>query len=375
MRIGVISGIFHPEPGGPPTYLYYLLPELQAAGHEVRVVAFGEDNSFNYGYPVVKISRRESRRLWQFMKQGFALLRWSETLFVMGYVLPLLIFRPFYRGHIVAKVVSDFSWEYADRNGLTSLDVNAYQSARLPLKLSLVRAVYRQAVRQADEIIVPSEHVARLVRGWGISPERVHIIYNAIPDTDLATHSRQSLRRELGLPLDAYLLVSVARLTPVKGVDVAIQAMAQLPSCQFIIVGDGPQRQELEQMANDCAPGRVRFVGQQPHDMTLKYIRAADVFVLSSRTEGLSHVLLEALSVDTPVVATRVGGNPEILTDGLNGLLVPSESPSELAVAVERLRTDAAFTARLVDEGRKRSADFSWSNTVNRTTAILLQGK
>jgi glycosyltransferase involved in cell wall biosynthesis len=113
------------------------------------------------------------------------------------------------------------------------------------------------------------------------------------------------------------------------------------------------------------------FVGRQEHEAVLRYVRAADVFVLSSRTEGLSHVLLETLSVGTPAVATRVGGNPEVLTDDVNGLLIPSEDPAALAAAIQRLITDPALAARLAEAGRVRSADFSWDATVSQTLTVI----
>ncbi len=371
MRLGVLTGTFHPESGGVSTYLYHLLPLLQASGHEVRVVTYGDAPPSDYGYSVRRISRTTGRlgRFLRFIVQGVRLARWSDTLFVPGYLFPLLIIRLFWRGRVVAKIVSDHSWEFADRNTLTTLDVNTFQTAPLPWKLRLYRALYLRAARAPDAIIVPSEHVARLVRGWGVPPQRVHVIYNAIPDPGLIGIERAALRHELGLP-PAYLLVSVARLTPVKGVDVALEALKLLPDCVFVVVGDGEQQDELEKRA---PRGRVHFVGRKPHDVTLRFIRAADVFVLSSRTEGLSHVLLEALAVGTPAVATRVGGNPEILTHEVDGLLVPSEDPAALATAIERYRADPGFAARVAAAARVRSAAFSWDHLVERTVSVLLR--
>lgn len=372
MKIGIISGTFHPDTGGLATYLYHLLPILQAQGHEIRVVTFGEPYPQDYGYPVVRQSRRLPlpRRLFNLTGDILKLGRWSDVLFVNGYVLPLPFIRPFYRKRIVAKIVSDFSWEYADRNQLTTLDVVTFQQAKLPLKLALIRFVYRRIVRFAiDEVIVPSEHLARLVRGWGVKSDHIHVIHNAIPESGLYGTDRAMLRRELGLPQDKPLLVSIARLTPVKGVDVALRALALLPeNVHFVIVGEGEQQAELEALA---PPGRVHFVGRQEHSVTLRYLRAADIFVLSSHTEGLSHVLLEALSVGTAAVATQVGGNPEIVTDGVNGLLVPPNHPPMLAAAIQRLLDDAALAAKLTEAGHVRSADFSWATTVMRTESLL----
>jgi glycosyltransferase involved in cell wall biosynthesis len=373
VKIGILTGTFHPEPGGPPTYLLHLLPALQTRGHAVRVLTFGETQPDNYGYPVRRIPRRlpVPLRLLRYTAAAFGLMRWCDVLYVQGYALPLLLLRLFLRRRVVLKVVADYSWEAARRRGLTDLDVNAFQTARHPLRLRLLRALYHRAVRAADAVIVPSQHVAALVCGWRVPPERIHIITNAIPPHDLSQADRAGLRRDLNLPLDRPLLVSVGRLTPVKGVDVALRALAHLPDCAFVIVGSGEQQPELEQLAAPYG-ARVIFAGMQPHGQALRCIRAADVFVLSSHTEGLSHVLLEALSVGTPVVATAVGGNPEVLSDGQNGLLVPPDDPAALAAAVRRLLDDPALRHRLADAGLRRAADFGWDSTVQHTEAILL---
>lgn len=370
-KIGVISGTFHPDTGGPATYLYHLLPTLQQHGHEVRLLTYGDPDPEGYGYPVQRISRRQSlpRRLWHFTRAAWSLARWADVLYINGYVLPLPLIRPFYRRRIVIKIVGDLAWEYATRNGLTDLEELPFQKAALPPRLAILRWLYHRAVALSDQVIVPGEHLAGIVRGWGLAAEQVRVIYNGIPSSDLYNASRQALREELNLPIDAPLLVSVARLTPRKGVQVALQALHLLPEAvQMVVVGEGDQLAELQALA---PAGRVHFVGRQPHDLTLRYLRAADIFVLSSFTEGLAHVLLEALQVGTPIVATAVGGNPEVVSDGVTGLLVPAGDPSALAAAIERLYREPEFAARLADAGRIRSEDFRWETTVERTEALL----
>lgn len=373
MRILVITGTFHPEPGGPPTYLAGLLPALQARGHAVRVITYGEGPTEGYGYPVRRIPRVKfvPARLWMF---GWAVLRAArraEVLFVQDYPLPALPAYALFRRPLVVKVVSDFTWEYAQRHGLTRSNVLDFQHERHAWQIRLLRAVHHRALRLARAVIVPSEHIARLVRGWGIPAHRVHVIYNAIPASELASADRAQLRAELGLP-DGFLLVSVGRITPVKGIDTALEALESVPEAQLIVIGEGEQRPALEARAAELGIGeRVHWTGYQPHELVLRYIRAADAFVLSSHTEGLSHVLLEALSVGTPVVATAVGGNTEILTDNQSGLLVPPNDPAALAAAINRLASDQALRSRLAEGGRTRSADFNWEATVGRTEALL----
>jgi glycosyltransferase involved in cell wall biosynthesis len=372
VNIGILSGTFHPEVGGPPTYLHALLPDLIGRGHAVRVVCYGDASPHDYGYPVTRISRRAAvpLRLARYMRAALALAAWCDVLYVQGYVFPLLLLKPLFRKRTVTKVVGDFSWEYARRHRLTELDVTAFQSEPHPFKLRLLRAIYHAALRLSDAVIAPSDHIAGLVRAWGVPAGRVHVIHNAIPESDLRHTDRAALRRELGLPLDGPLLAWVGRLIDIKGPEVAVGALAHLPDATLVMVGEGGLRAGLEAQAA-AFPGRVIFTGAQDHDRVLRIMRAADVFVLSSYTEGLSHVLLESLAVGTPAVATRVGGNPEVLTDEVNGLLVPPGSSAALAAAVERLLTNAELNRRLTERALRRAADFSWSATVARTEMIL----
>lgn len=369
MRIGVLTGSFHPDPGGPSTYLRGLLPELIARGHPVELITYGKPtpDDAQYGYLVTRVAGGRLRKSWEFLRRAWALAARSDVLFVhTTAVLLLPLIRPRYKGRVVTKVVSDWAWEMADRRGWTDLGVEDFQTGPASRKVRLAKALHRRAVRMADIVIVPSRHVARLAEGWGVDPARIHIVYNAIPDPALADVPREDLRRELGLP-DGKLLVSVARLTPVKGVDVAIRALHMLPDAHLVVIGDGPERAALE----SASPrGRVTFTGQLSHEDVLRYLRAADIYVLSSRTEGLSHTLLEALAVGTPSVASRVGGNPEVITDGVDGLLVSPDNPDALAEAVRRL-DDPLFYAQIAVASIERSLAFRWDNEVTQTAAIL----
>lgn len=385
MKIRVLSGVFHPESGGFSTYLYHLLPLLVEQGHDVALLTFGEPQPYEYGYPVTRISREGTtlfQRVSRMIREAVRFSRDADVLLVLGYVQPLPLIRLArllarnQKPRIVLKIVGDYVWEYSYRNGLTRLDVVDFQKARLPLHWEIINRLYHFAVRQADEVFVPSEHLARLVRGWGMPPQNVHVIYNGIPDPKLYEVERAALRRELGLPVDAPLLVTISRLAPVKRIDVALEAMRLLPDdVHFAIVGEGNDRDSLEAMAESIMPGRAHFVGRQEHNMTLKYLRAADLFVLSSATEGLAHVLLEAQIVGTPAVATSVGGNPEVVIDGENGRLVPMENPQALAEAIRDLLGQPDLRQRYAEAGYARREMFLWDHTVQQTIDLLVKSR
>lgn len=377
LRIAVVTGTFHPEPGGPPTYLYHLLPELVARGHAIRVLTYGEaDAPTDYPYTVRRISRRQSipRRLVAFSRAAWELARWADVCFVQGYGLPLIPAQLRFRRPVVIKIVSDFAWEFARRHAWIApdVDVNTFQQMPLPWRVRLVRWQQTLTARLARAVIVPSAHVQRLVIGWGIAPEKVHLIYNAAPPERDLPPTREAARAALGLPEDRPLLLSVGRLTAVKGFDVAIRALADLPDAALIVIGDGEDADALETLADETGVvDRVIFCGRREHRDVLIAMRACDVFVLSSHTEGLSHVLLEALSAGKPAVATAVGGNPEVITHGESGLLVPPGDPAALAGAIRRVLDDPALAQRLGDGARVRSAAFAWEALVAQTESLL----
>jgi L-malate glycosyltransferase len=186
--------------------------------------------------------------------------------------------------------------------------------------------------------------------------DKVGVIHNGIDPGPLPTEGdRRRARRNLGLASDAFVVATVARLDPVKDLLTLLEAFAEVrrrtPRAQLLIVGDGPERARLEERArrSDLAAA-VRITGFRPDVRAL--LPAADAYVSSSISEGISITILEAMAAGVPVIATAVGGTPEILADG-SGVLVPSRSPAQIADAVlalahdERRRTSLAAAGRL----------------------------
>jgi len=172
-------------------------------------------------------------------------------------------------------------------------------------------------------------------------------------------------------------VVTVARLVPWKGVEGLIDAIAGMEKTglvtRLLVVGDGPQREYLEEYARTHAiEDRVLFTGRLPHDITLAYLKAADAFALNTGYEGFSHLLLEAQALGTPTVTTHVGGNPEIITHGKNGLLVPYKDTKALTKAITRALTDETFRRSAREIGKRKAAKFSKDRMVKETKEMLV---
>jgi glycosyltransferase involved in cell wall biosynthesis len=179
------------------------------------------------------------------------------------------------------------------------------------------------------------------------------------------------VRQLLGAQDGDLLVVAVGRLARVKGFEHLIEAAAHVQRVTVAIVGDGELRPELERLAQ-ASPARVLLAGPMPHDRIAEVMAAADVVVVPSVTDNRGRVdattstALEALASGRPLIATAVGGIPEVVRDGENGLLVPQKDPVALAAAIERLRGDSDLRQRLSGQAREFAVQrLSWDATID----------
>jgi glycosyltransferase involved in cell wall biosynthesis len=184
------------------------------------------------------------------------------------------------------------------------------------------------------------------------------VIANAVDDDAFAAADPAYRKKLLDLFASPPELVvgAAGRLSPEKGFDQLVAAAAQICTKQrnvgFAIFGEGPKRVELEgQIASHGLQGRVVLAGFR--DDAAKYLPHFDVGVLSSHTEGLPVILLELAAAGVPVVATTVGGIPEVITDGVSGILVPPGQPAKLAVEIERLLAEPRLRASFAESARE----------------------
>jgi glycosyltransferase involved in cell wall biosynthesis len=195
----------------------------------------------------------------------------------------------------------------------------------------------------------------------GFRGNRIEVIENGIHvDRYGPAADKAALKRTLSLDPGRRYIVHVARHHPVKDQPTLIRglaaAAADLPDVDLVLVGDGPLRHDLEDLARSLGVARrLKFVGIQSN--VPDWLAAADGFALTSVSEAASLTLLEAMATGLPVVVTAVGGNPEIVRDGVDGLHVPRGDAAALSAAFRRLFTDPALAARLGVAGRARALD------------------
>ena len=358
MKLLLATPLFPPEIGGPATYAEALVEGLPGRGVEVEVVKFSDVRHMpkflrHYAY---------YRRVLEAARSADVVLALDPV--STGYPAQWAARKagkPF-----VVKIVGDYAWEQGRQRFGISDDLDTFISRkRVPFPVWLLRKVETGAARFAARVIVPSEYLKRVVTSWGIAGEKIDIIPNAVPD--MAPGEVPSAVSALPRPL----VVTVGRLVPWKRVDGVIDAVAGVLGASLAIVGEGPERAALTERASEKLPGRALFTGALPHPDTLAVMKSADVLVLNSSYEGLSHLLIEALMLGTPVIATNVGGNPEVITDNEDGLLVSPKDPHALSNALARLLGDEALSTRLSLAAEASAKRFSTETMLAKTVALL----
>ncbi len=228
-----------------------------------------------------------------------------------------------------------------------------------------------------DAIIAISEGVRRALIQSGVSAGRIRVVPSGIDLSPYeAPFDRVELRRRLGIADDERIVLQVAALAPHKSqsdlLEAAAQALRTRPELRFWIAGEGALRSELEaQQKRLGLEQTVRLLGFR-EDVT-DLLRAADIFCVSSNLEGLGTSTLDAMAAGLPVVATRVGGIPEIVADGVSGILVAPRDPSGLAGAIVALAADPARRAAMGAAGRGRVQEFSADRTSEGTHRVYLE--
>jgi glycosyltransferase involved in cell wall biosynthesis len=246
-------------------------------------------------------------------------------------------------------------------------NVDVYERARDRWACRLVN-------RAADCVTAVAGGVAEHVhRTEGCPRDKIVVIPNGIDVRDVAA-AAGGATESLGIAADRQVMGTIARLVWYKGHEELLEATARVaraePRATLVVVGDGPLRRSLERRAHDLGlNGAARFLGSVPQAWRL--LPRFDIFVLPSRWEGMSNGLLEAMAAGRPIVATAVGGNPELITDGETGLLVPPQDPEALAAAMLRLIRDPALARRLGQAARRRvETDFTLEAMVRRLETL-----
>ncbi|MCB9897757.1 MAG: glycosyltransferase family 4 protein [Planctomycetes bacterium] len=377
MKILVTSPIFPPDLGGPATYVPSLATWLAKRGHDVTVVAFCSDPE-PQGWPFRVISIPRCWMPLRYWKDFVAVWRQAKDCDVM-YINEHLALHVALAGRLrgkpmVIRVCVDGTWEITHRLGWHDDTITDYQHRLYDWRVAFARKLQRLWWGWMKRIVAPSQFLKSIVEGYGVPPARTELIYNAYHGPEDFTRTRAECRDELGLPHDRVVLLSICRLMIWKGVDGLVRALTKLPDDHHLYVaGDGDELDSWTKLAEDLGVAeRVHFLGNVPHKTLMGWIRAADVFLLNSTYEGLSHTLLEVMWLGLPAAVSNVCGNPELIEDRVTGRSFDPQDVDAIVAAVRDLLDDPETTATYVARSKQKVSGFARDGLFARKEHLFL---
>ncbi len=371
MKILVVTGIFPPDHGGPASYVPAICQALLDRGHTVvGVVTLREGKApqaTGYSFPIFPVIRQQNKlvRVIKVVSLIYRLSKKADIVYVNGLALEsVLASKILSRKSMVIKVVGDLVWERA-QNCHHDIDLESFQRTNMGIRYEFLKKLQAWYTSKADTIITPSYYLAKIVASWGISSQRIAVVHNGIIVAQ---------QPQINYPAPDYDVIVVGRLIPLKKIDAVIRCCIT-NRWSLRIVGEGPERPLLESLVSKLNGKKfITFSGVVPQTEVITTIRSAKVFVLNSVHETFPHVILEAKEAGVPVVATKVGGIPEMVNNGVDGLLVPSGDQSALEQAINTFLTDECCREKVIEAGKKQIINqFSWKQVVNNTLALLIR--
>ncbi len=371
-----------------------LAKSLQEKGFEIKIVTYSDSDMVGDkelvpsspkdegGIKIYRVSRKQSRifryplYFWQMWKLA---ARWADVIYVtdtysVGYF-AYLIKKILHKKYIV-RFAGDSAWEASVANGWITDSIVDFQDKKYCGKIEDLKRRRKTVLVNADRVIVVSRFLAGIAQKIGVLPERIWTIYNSIDFLEAGENAEKTEEVKQYYGDGKKLVMTACRLAPWKGVDGIIKILPRLKEkvggISFLVLGDGPEMENLKRLAvARGAENDVHFLDRVEHDEILNYFRAADLFILNSNYEGLSHTLLEAMKAGVPVVTTNVGGNPEVIENEKEGLLVGYDNGDELLEAAVQILTDSELAGRLVKNAREKLKNFNWEKAVAETVAAI----
>ena len=246
-----------------------------------------------------------------------------------------------------------------------------------PLKTQMFILLEKYAARITDRIVALTKGEKEDYQFYKIASEDKIAVINSGVELgkikDLSLEERQNLKRQLGIPEKSFVVGTAGRLEPVKGPEFLMEAakdiLSNYPQTYFVFAGDGPLRKRLERKAYELGINtNMRFLGWR-NDVT-RVISIYDIFVFPSLNEGMGRVLVEAMALGKPVVASNVGGIPDLVTHGKTGFLVPPKNPGQLAKYIQILIEDEGKRKRLGQAGKEMALNFKKETMVEKIAEL-----
>ncbi|HPL95295.1 MAG TPA: glycosyltransferase family 4 protein [bacterium] len=378
-KIFIAAEIFPPAIGGPATYALELSNALQQHNFKVRILCYGRPDKtvLNPGIKINWVSNNWPLFIKYFLyfKKLFCFSLRYRTIYAMGPVasgLPAFLVKKITGKKLIVKVVGDYAWERAFNSGQTKFLLDDFLNQdKQSSKISYLQKIERLVCYSADLVITPSEYLKEVVKKWGITAEKIKVIYNAFfirPANPNLTPGQKTEKKK-------GLIVSIGRLVPWKGFNVLIKIMPDLlkrePNFNLKIFGDGPEKEKLYQLIKELNLNEKVTIEKLDHDELMRQLIVADMFVLNTGYEGLSHSILEAFAANLPVITTSVGGNLELIKNNENGLIIEYNNKEELKESIFTLYQKPDLCQKFINNSKNILIKFDPEKIIKETIEVL----
>ncbi len=380
MKILIATGIYPPDIGGPATMLAALAKALEDNGFEVKILTYS-DEILKDEKNIFRIGRKQNSLLMylKYFLKMWKLSGWADVVYItdtysVGYFAYLI--KKITGKKYILRFAGNGAWETAVNKGWTNDYILDFQDKTYPKKIEKMKKRIKKIMVNADKVIAVCNFLGELAVKIGVEESKIRVIYNSIGFIKRGKIQKIGLRDRFGK--DAKIMVYSGRLVPWKGIDAVIKIVPKLinklGNVNFLVLGDGPEEENLKsQISNLKISGNVHLLGKVEHDKIIGYLQESDLFVLNTNYEGLSHAILEAMDAGTPVITTAVGGNPEIIDNGKDGLLVSYNNKEELFEAAVKILTNDDFKKSLIENAKEKLEKFNWEQNIKETIKVMYE--
>lgn len=365
----IATGIYPPDIGGPATMLEALADSLSKLGFGIQTITYADRTEFGQVYRISK-SQNKLGRYFKYLWYLWVLSRRADVLYVtdtysVGYFAYLI--KKLTGKKYIIRFAGDSAWEMATGAGWIEDYITDFQNIKYDRRIEKLKARRKKILINADKVIAVSYFMSKVAENIGVREKKITVIYNAV-DFFSASPKREA-------PLNP-TLVYAGRLVPWKGVGTLIRAIKELKNHRqnilFEILGDGPEEAKLKELVDNLGLSKnIIFRGRVSEEESHKIFARSTIFVLNTNYEGLPHSVLNAMRAGLPVITTPIGGNLEVVEDGVNGLLAPYDKLEDWVIAINKLLADRDLQEKFSKNGLATMEKFKWSNVVEKTSALI----
>ncbi len=383
IKVLIATGIFPPDVRGPATMLAALPEALHQKGLAVKVLTYSDvEKAASDGDEVIRVLRNKNF-LSRYLKYFFAMWRLARRvdliyvtdIYSVGYFAYLI--KKLTGKKYIVRFAGDSAWESAVLKNATNDYIMDFQDKNYGGKIEKIKARRKKILITADKVITVSSFMSQLALKIGVAEKNIKVIYNSVDfinDSWFIQEKVNEIKKQYGH--DVKIIVSAGQLNPWKGFDGVIKIMPELikkiGGVNLLILGQGQEMENLKNLAASLnVTDSTRFLGKINHKDILNYFKAADLFILNSNYEGLSHTILEVIKAGAPIITTYSGGNPEVIENEKSGMLVHYNNEEELLNAAVKILSDQNLAKKFVENAKNDLVKFNWEKLVVETVSLI----